>query len=124
MKYTVQKMDGRFSYRKWFDYCIGFTNIMSDRQGPLYFNQALKWFTNSYGWSAEIRQYANMKQWTDIHRHLQKLPIGTQKLDIVEYSDICNSKWSWTNGSSDLRIYVATDAELSFFCLAHPVDQK
>jgi hypothetical protein len=38
--------------------------------------------------------------------------------------DVCNTHWSWTNGYNDLRIYVASDKELTFFQLAHPQDNK
>jgi hypothetical protein len=36
----------------------------------------------------------------------------------------CNPHWSWSNSYQDLRIYVATEKELTFFQLAHPIDQK
>jgi hypothetical protein len=36
----------------------------------------------------------------------------------------CNPHWSWTYGYDELWIYVASQKELAFFQLAHPVDQK
>jgi hypothetical protein len=112
MKYEILKLDGRFTYRDLFEYCIKFSNSMTVDRGPLQFNDALRWFFNTYGWSAEIRDYSKMQKWA-----VQT----TQWLGILE--DVpahCNPHWSWTNGYNDLRIYVATDKELAFFQLAHP----
>jgi hypothetical protein len=36
----------------------------------------------------------------------------------------CNPHWSWTNGYDDLRIYVATDAEMAFFTLKYAQDKS
>ena len=43
MKYTVQKLDGRFSYHRYFKYYIGFSHRMSDGHGPLSFTRAHNW---------------------------------------------------------------------------------
>ena len=125
MKYTITRLDGRFSYRDWFQYYIGFAGRMSNHQGPKHFNDVLKWFFDTYGWSAEIRQYDQIHKWTSISGQLgiktQPLRIASGILD--EPSAHCNPHWSWTNHYPDLRIYVASDQELAFFQLAHKVDQ-
>jgi hypothetical protein len=125
MRYTIQKLDGRFTFRKYFEYYIGFTGRMSNRQGPLYFNQAQEWFTQTYGWSAEARQYEDMIQWNQKSQmYFQGIPRIIRNSDRPEdLPACCNPYWSWTNGYDDLRIYVATEKELAFFQLSNPVDQ-
>lgn len=126
MKYRIVKLDNRFTYRKWFEYYIGFSNNMNMDQGPLHFNDAIKWFQNTWGWSAEIRQYDRMMKWADTGRLILGQP-GANRLAsgiLTEPPDHCNSHWSWTNGYDDLRIYTQSSAEIAFFQLRFPVDQK
>ena len=116
MKYEIQKLDKRFSYHNLFKYVIKFSNTMARDNGPLHFNTTLEWFYRTYGWSAEIRQLANMRTWVlgwnTVNRF--KAPTG------AELPAACNPHWSWTNGYEDLRIYIASDKELAYFKLAHP----
>jgi hypothetical protein len=119
------KLDGRYTYRDLFEYCIKFSNRMAVNQGPLQFNDALEWFRDTYGWSAEIRDYSKMQKW------MVQATAWLGSRQIQQASGIsedlpahCNPYWSWTNGYDDLRIYVASERELAFFQLAHPVDQK
>ena len=124
MKYQIIKLDGRFSYRDRFEYAIKFNNTMSAGHGPLIFNNALRWFFDTYGWSAEIRDYVKMQRWTSQTTQLMGNMNLAQGL-LPKLPDHCNPHWSWTNGYPDsLRIYAATDRELVFFQLAHPLDQK
>ena len=119
MKYEIAKLDGRFTSRDLFGYCIKFSNRMAVDHGPLKFNDVMKWFSDTYGWSAEIRQYNNMLSWTTASRNvMNQFPKATGILS--ELPDCCNSHWSWTNGYDDLRIYVASDRELNFFQLRWP----
>jgi hypothetical protein len=67
----------------------------------------------TYGWSAEIRQYADMHAWIVTNNRVLK---G----QAAEIPAECNPHWSWTNGYDDLRIYVASDRELNFFQLRWP----
>ena len=121
MKYEIAKLDGRFTYRDLFEYYIKFSNSMTRGHGPLHFNTVLEWFRDTYGWSAEIRQYNNMMSWTTASRNvMNQFPKATGILS--ELPDCCNSHWSWTNGYDDLRIYLATDKELNFFLLRWPND--
>ena len=118
VKYRVTKLDGRFSYRSWFEYYIGFTGQMSNSQGPVHFNDALKWFFQTYGWSAEIQQYDRILRWNQ-NQYVANL-VGGQS----QGTEHCNPHWSWTNHYTELRIYVASEKELAFFQLSHPLDQK
>lgn len=128
MKYQILKLDGRYTYRDWFEYCIKFSNRMAIDQGPLNFNNALRWFFEIYGWSAEVRQYDNITKWvssaTMIGRtvNLNKMTHLASSI-LTDVPEICNTHWSWTNGYDDLRIYVASERELAFFQLAHPLPQ-
>jgi hypothetical protein len=131
MKYTIQLLDGRYSYNQLFEYYIGFSNRMSREQGPLYFTLVQKWFTETYGWSAEVKLYADILQWTkfynstsvNMYKKFGSHPLLNQNPPTLQDTpSICNSHWSWTNSYDDLRIYVASDKELTFFQLAHPID--
>lgn len=116
MKYTIHRLDGRFSYHKWFAYYIGFAGGMANGHGPLHFNNTLKWFMETYGWSAEIREYAKMHAWSQ--QSTGWLGILQQAAGILEeLPDHCNPYWSWTSGSDDLRIYVQSEKELNLFQL-------
>ena len=121
MKYDIMKLDGRYTYRDWFAYCIKFSNRMAVDQGPLKFNNAVRWFFETYGWSAEIRAYSKMQKWTQ----QATAWLGSRQLQrasgiLEDLPAHCNPYWSWTNGYDDLRIYVVTEKELAFFQLAHP----
>lgn len=113
MKYEIQRLDGRFTYRDLFQYTIKWPNRMSNRQGPINFTRVQKWFSDTYGWSAEVRQYADIRSWVETNNRFMK---G----QAVEMPEECSKHWSWTNGYEDLRIYVATDRELNFFQLRWP----
>lgn len=120
MKYKINKLDGRFAYREHFQFYLGFSSSMARQHGPVDFNNAMTWLIERYGWSAEVRQWHHIHQWTKPHG--MGLPIASGLL--VEASTHCNPNWSWSNAYSDLRVYLATEQELVFFQLAHPVDQK
>lgn len=118
MKYTVQKLDRRFTYCDWFKYYIGFSSAMSNYQGPLEFTRAQLWCFQTFGWSAEIRQYDKILKWVD-QRNYAPRGITSLAPEKIERPEECNVHWSWTNGYDDLRIYLATDKELAFFQLAN-----
>jgi hypothetical protein len=128
MKYTIQRLNKRYSYSDLFQYYIGFGTTMSNNQGPLNFDRCLQWFVQTYGWSAEIRQYSEILRWVNINQTMNRQMIrkfGNNPLGIPPAPDLpnsCNPYWSWCNGYNDLRVYVATDQELTFFQLAHPLD--
>ena len=117
MKYDIMKLDGRYTYRNLFEYCIKFSNRMAVDQGPLQFNTALEWFRDTYGWSAEIRDYSKMQKWTQ-QGTVWMGNLRSSTVSILEdLPSHCNPHWSWTNGYDDLRIYVRGTAELNFFQL-------
>ena len=115
MKYIVVRLDGRYSYGENFEFYLRFTNSMTRQGGPLWFNDAVVWLTERYGWSAEIRQWHNIERWTSPQK---------MGLSLAEPSIHCNPHWSWSNSHSDLRVYLAGEQELAFWQLAYPVDQK
>ena len=122
MRYTVHTLDGRFRYNRWFQYYVGFSNNMGFSLGPEHYNHALKWCMDTYGWSAEVREYEGIYQW-----YHQSVPFirgkGVVKQPPETIPDCCNPHWSWSNGISNLRIYLASDAELAFFQLRFPTAQ-
>ena len=115
MKYHVQPLDRRFSYNDRFKIFISFGKESNRAPSILQFNQALQWMIQTWGWSAEVKQYFylvnNQKLWGLLGVNNQ-LP------------EICNANWTWSNGFDDMRIYLKTQQELAFFQIAHPVDQK
>ncbi len=115
-KYKIVKLDGRWSFRSFFDYAIIFHNRMSMNQGPVQFAEAQKYFFDTYGWSAEIRQ------WADIREHIMHVSKWVTP-GVTIMPDCVNPYWSWTNGYDDLRIYVKSPQELTLFQLKYPVDQ-
>lgn len=118
MKYEIVKLDGRFSYRDLFEYCIKFSNRMAVDHGPLKFNDAMRWFTDTYGWSAEIRDYSKMQKWTrQATQWMGSSRFQTSQGILENTPDHCNPYWSWTNGYDDLRIYVKSQQELMLFQL-------
>jgi hypothetical protein len=124
MKYTIQKLDGRFSYNQEFKYYVGFSNRMSNNLGPQQFTQAQKWFVDTYGWSAEIRHWNDIRNW-----YVISVPImATKGSRIYPTNDNvpieCNPHWSWSNSYEDLRIYIASDKELAFFQLVNPMSNS
>jgi len=106
MNYKIVKLDGRWSYRNYFEYAIIFSNSMIRDQGPVHFATAQKYFFDAYGWSAEIRQWAEIKKYAD----------NRSMLGVV-MPDCVNPNWSWTNGYDDLRIYVQNETGLTLFTL-------
>lgn len=116
MNYKIVKLDGRWSYRSFFDYAIIFGGRMTQSEGPLNFANVQKYFFDTYGWSAEIRQWANIRE----HLVIQTKYIKPGKLVLPE---CVNPHWSWTNGYDDLRLYVKGTEELMLFQLKYPVDQ-
>ncbi len=117
MRYKIVKLDGRWSYRKYFEYAVIFSNRMSIWNGPQHFAEVQKYFFDTYGWSAEIRQWADIRQYYhNVLHYVKPNPVGLMP-------EAVNTYWSWTNGYEDLRIYVKSQKELTLFQLKYPVDQ-
>lgn len=118
--YTIKHLDGRFSYREWFSCYLSFSGTMYRQQGPWHFSLAQKWFISTYGWSAEIRQYAEMHRWLDLQNSMVHFPNYRPAALDMNIEDICNPYWSWSNHYHDLRIYLKSDKELAFWQLRQP----
>lgn len=117
MRYKIVKLDGRWSYRKFFEHAIIFSGRMGNNQGPQQFAEAQKWFFDTYGWSAEIRQWADIRDYYhNVWNYTKPNPPGVMP-------ECVNPHWSWTNGYDDLRIYVKSKAELNFFMLKWTSDK-
>ncbi len=117
MRYKIVKLDGRWSYRKYFEYAVIFSARMSNWNGPMHFAETQKYFFDTYGWSAEIRQWADIREYyQNVWNYVKPNPPGVMP-------ECVNSYWSWTNGYDDLRIYVKSSQELTLFQLKYPVDQ-
>jgi len=117
MKYKIVRLDGRWSYRKYFEYAVIFSNRMSAWNGPMHFAEAQKYFFDTYGWSAEIRQWADIREYhQNVWNYVKPTIPGVMP-------ECVNPYWSWTNGYEDLRIYVKSPQELTLFQLKYPVDQ-
>ena len=121
--YTIKQMDGRFSYREWFSIYISFSGTMFRQQGPWYFAQAQKWFVRTYGWSAEIKQYAEMHRWLGVQGQMTHFPNYRPLALDAGIEEVCNPHWSWSNQYNDLRIYLQGDKELAFWELGQPLNQ-
>ena len=115
MKYRIQSLDRRFSYNDRFEILISFSSPASEARAILEFNRALQWMIQTWGWSAEVRQYYEL-----VKRQTLWGLLGPN----YQLPEICNANWTWSNGFDDLRIYLKTQQELAFFQIAHPVDQK
>ena len=109
MKYFVKQLDGRYAHNNYFDYCIDFPR---NQFGPVEFHTAMSWMIKTYGYSAEVRDFMY------IRAMLQK----RQQFNVPD-SDappFVNRQWSWTNGTNNLRVYLKSEKELSFFKLKWP----
>ena len=106
MNYTVKKLDGRYAYNRHFEYCVEFPRKTF---GPVEFHTVMAWMIETYGYSAEVRDFMYIRDML-----LRRQQFNVPKSDTP---DFVNPQWSWTNGSNNLRLYFATDKELSFFKL-------
>ena len=113
MQYITKKLDGRYSHKKYFKYCVEFSK---KQQGPLQFHTVTKWMIETYGYAAEIRDWQYI---LDLHEQHRSFNITNDNTP-----DVVNFNWSWTNGYNDLRIYIKGDKELSFFKLKWPRESK
>jgi hypothetical protein len=108
MKYKVVKLDHRYSHRTTYQYVIEFSKGHWLGTGVLDFDRARKWFTTNYGWGQDVEVRSELLRAKQHHA------------EEFEPDDI-NSTWAFSAKFNDYRIYVATDKELSWFLLCHPV---
>lgn len=113
MKYSVKKLDGRYAYNNYFEYCIEFPR---GQWGPIEFHTAMGWMIETYGYSAEVRDFM----------YIRGMLLKRQQFNVPN-SDapyFVNQLWSWTNGSESLRIYMKSEKEVSFFKLKWAKDEN
>lgn len=112
----ITKLDKRFNYFEYFDYMVSFSDRITISQGPLHFIKAQKWFTDTYGFTAEIRIWMEIKQHYNMRNQFN---LGTGPGILTNsLPDSVNKHWSYSNYARELRIYVAGDKELGLYKLA------
>lgn len=109
-QFEIKKLDGRFSYADSFKYMLCYNRNMRVGEAPLLFSQHLEWFSNTYGWSMNIELWSEAKNWY----HLKHLTVQSEPTP-----EHVNEHWSFCTRFRELRIYVASEAELEFFQLKH-----
>ena len=92
--YKVIKLDGRFTGRSHFEYCIDFRNRGSTKAVYERLVRARKWFWDTYGPSAEFSIFVELMPGTDL-----------------------TDRWAWQTEFHQCRIYVKDDATLSGFIM-------
>lgn len=107
MKYSIVKLDGRFSYSNIYSYCIEFSSNRLLGTGVLDFDRARRWFNRTYGWSQDV------KTQDKIARELNSMRPASPEPDDI------NLQWAYSTEYRHYRIYVSSDKELMFFELAH-----
>ena len=58
MQYRIKKLDGRYAHNAHFDCCIDFPR---NQLGPADFHQVMEWMIDTYGYSAEVRDFMQIK---------------------------------------------------------------
>lgn len=126
--YKIHKLDSRYNFHQYFAYYIGFSHTTPQTKASLAFWRAQRWFSETYGFSAEIHS------WDEIRRSAQfsqrsgmwrKTILSQAWIEEIDADDVLNIAWSWSIGreAKDYRIYCASDREVAFFKLAYKVDQ-
>jgi hypothetical protein len=102
MKYEIAKLDHRHNHRNRYCYMIKFRSD-SLGTGALDFDQARRWFNETYGWAQEAELQVTMNK----QSRARNAPLES------------NSYWAYQTEYRDYRIYVASDKEVSWFSLSH-----
>lgn len=102
--YKVIKLDGRFTGRSHFEYCIDFRNRGSTKAVYERFIRARRWFWETHGPSAEFGIYVEL---------VPSIVTPGQKISFTELTD----RWAWQTEFHQCRIYVKDDATLSGFIM-------
>ena len=120
MKFTLHYTDKRHRYHAWFGAYISFSKYMGIDAGPLSFCQTTDWFTEKYGPSCEVRQWFEMKEWQEAYsKIISATKASNMTPEIInDAKKYVNPHWSWSNGTEDLRVYICSDKELTFFNLS------
>ena len=105
MHYKITKMDGRYT-RHGYTYLIEFAKSQTGT-GVLEFDRCRRWFNEHFGWSQDVETRAKLFE--------NRL----YNPDAYEPNDV-NPVWAYCVKYGDYRIYVDSDATLSWFVLCHP----
>ena len=113
MRYIVKKLDGRYAYNNYFEYVIEFPR---NSFGPMDFHTCLGWMIETYGYSAEVRDFM----------YIRGMLKKRQQFNVPDSDTpaFVNQTWSWTNGSDNLRLYMKSEKEVSFFKLKWAKDEN
>lgn len=127
-KYKITKLDARYRFCKHFAYIIEMTGITPRAARSIEFYRVMQWFQSTYGYSAEVSAWVEIREWMQTIRRMGGLWRKTQMVPPDEDAvpdDVCSPHWSWSIGrdNNDLRIYCASEKEVAFFRLAHKLDQ-
>lgn len=126
--YKVHKLDSRYNFHQYFAYYISFSHTTPPAKAALKFWRAKRWFMDTYGYSAEIHSWDEIRrlaQFSQKSGMWRKVQISQAWIEDIDAADVLNLAWSWSIGreAKDYRIYCASDKEVAFFQLAHKVDQ-
>lgn len=110
MHYKVKKLDNRHSWRNHFDCMLEFSRSPRGT-GVLDFDRARRWFVDTYGWSQDCETRASLRQL------LRNQP------RVMEANEV-NPVWAYSIQYGEYRIYVATEKELTWFLMSHPISAK
>jgi len=102
MRYEIVKLDHRHNHRNRYRYMIRFRSDTSGT-GALDFDQARRWFNQTYGWSQEAELQMMMNR----------------RSEVLDAPPESNTYWAYHTEYRDYRIYVASDKEVSWFSLSH-----
>lgn len=107
-RYTIIRMDRRYTYREHFEYIIEFKRHVSipyigyDRSGVIEFDRCRRWFNEKFGWSQDVVTRDTL------------IEAGSEGREGV------NQTWAYSVQYDQYRIYVRDDTALSWFLLSHP----
>jgi hypothetical protein len=102
MRYEIVKLDHPHNRQDRYQFMICFRHGTLGT-GALDFDQARRWFNETYGWAQKAELQATMNQ-------------QSQALDACPES---NPHWAYQTKYRDYRIYVASDKEVCWFSLSH-----
>ncbi len=109
MRYKVTKLDKRYAWSDDFAWCLEFTRSEWKGTGVLDFDHARRWMTNAWGWSQDVETMHAMAR--ELNRRVES------------WDGFINKHWAYAVQYKDYRIYLKSDAELSWFQVAHPCEE-
>lgn len=105
MNFTITKLDRRHAWNKQFPYMVEFHRRKSwdskTSGGVLEFDQARRWFNETYGWSQDIETREEM-----LKSLLQLQPLS--------YKEQLNHHWAYSIRYQEYRVYLSESALTMF----------